>query len=92
MSSPNPFQSMIGISNSIKNILTPASFANPNSNEMTFGQSLFFFIILCLVIYVTMWIGSFVFNRSVIKIFPSVKKVSALDFFGLYIVLHLLLC
>ena len=92
MSSPNPFQSMIGISNSIQKMMTPSHFANQNPNEMSFGQSLFFFIILCLVIYVTMWIGSFVFNRSVIKIFPSVKKVSALDFFGLYIVLHLLLC
>ena len=92
MSSPNPFQSMIGISKTVQNMLSPASFVNQNPNEMTFGQSLVFFIILCLVIYITMWIGSFVFNRSVIKIFPSVKKVSALDFFGLYIVLHLLLC
>jgi len=92
MSSPNPFQSMIGVSNTIQKMVTPAHFANQNTNDMSFGQSLFFFIILCLVIYLTMWIGSFVFNRSVIKIFPSVKKVSALDFFGLYIVLHLLLC
>ena len=42
--------------------------------------------------YLIMLLGTFVFNTSVVKIFPSVKKVSILDFFGLYIVLHLLLC
>ena len=92
MSSPNPFQSMIGISNSIQKMMTPSHFANQNPNEITLGQSVYFFIVLGLVIYLTMWIGTFVFNTSVVKIFPSVKKVSILDFFGLYIVLHLLMC
>ena len=39
-----------------------------------------------------MYLGGLVFNMSVVKIFPSVKKVSTLDFFGLYIVLHMLFC
>jgi len=87
-----PFSSIVNISSSIQKMLSPSHFTNQNSNEITLGQSLLFFIVFCLVIYVTMWLGSFVFNTSVVKIFPSVKKVSILDFLGLYIVLHLLLC
>ena len=88
----SPFSSLVNISSSIQKALTPSHFSNQNPNEISIGQSLYFFIVLSLVVYLTMWAGSFVFNTSVVKIFPSVKKVSILDFFGLYIVLHLLLC
>ena len=83
---------LINISSSIQSILTNGSFTNQNPNEITLGQSLFFYTILILVIYLTMWLGSFVFNTSFVKIFPSVKKVSILDFLGLYILSHLLFC
>jgi hypothetical protein len=56
------------------------------------GQQILYFIILVLLIYITMWLGSMVFNLSIPNIFPTVKKVSTLDFFGLYIVIHLLFC
>jgi len=88
----SPFSSIVNISSSIQKALTPSHFANQNPNEMTLGQILYFYVVFALVLYLTMWIGSFVFNTSVVKIFPSVKKVSILDFFGLYIVLHLLMC
>jgi hypothetical protein len=88
----SPFSSIVNISSSIEKALTPSHFANQNPNEMSLGQTFFSFIILGLVVYLTMWLGSFVFNTSVVKIFPSVKKASILDFFGLYIVLHLLMC
>jgi hypothetical protein len=63
-----------------------------NYGEMNSGQGLLFFLILMLLIFLTMWLGAFVFNTSVVKIFPDVKKVSVLDFFGLYIVIHILFC
>jgi hypothetical protein len=88
----SPFSSIVNISSSIEKALTPSHFANQNPNEMSLGQTFFSFIILGLVVYLTMCLGSFVFNTSVVKIFPSVKKTSILDFFGLYIVLHLLMC
>ena len=56
------------------------------------GQQVLYIIILMLLILLTMWVGAYIFNQSVVNIFPSVKKVSVLDFFGLYIVLHLLFC
>ena len=71
---------------------TKAPFTNNNMNESYNNQGLLFYIILILLILLIMWIGSFVFNESVVKIFPSTKKVSTLDFFGLYIVTHLLFC
>ena len=65
---------------------------NSNINEMNSGQQLLFLFILFVLIYFTMFIGSLIFNVSIVKIFPSVKKVSTVDFFGLYIVLHMLFC
>ena len=88
----SPFSSIVNISSSIEKALIPSHFANQNPNEMTLGQTLISFFIFGLTVYLIMWLGSFVFNTSVVKIFPSVKKTSILDFFGLYIVLHLLLC
>jgi hypothetical protein len=61
-------------------------------DKMSTGQYILFLLILFFLLYLTMWIGAFVFNTSVVKIFPSTKKVTALDFFGLYIVIHLLFC
>jgi len=85
---------IFGLASTIqKSLIKPtSSFANQDSNEITTGDSFIFFLILILLLYLTMLIGAFVFNTSVVKIFPSVKKVSVLDFFGLYIVLHLLFC
>jgi len=71
---------------------TKASFTNNNMAESYANQGFLFYIILILLILLIMWIGSFVFNESVVKIFPSTKKVSTLEFFGLYIVIHLLFC
>jgi hypothetical protein len=84
--------SLVNVSSSIQNILTNGAFTNQNPHEITLGQSLFFYLILILVIYITMWFGSFIFNTSFIKIFPSVKKVSIIDFLGLYILSHILFC
>ena len=88
----SPFSSIVSVASSIQSTLIPAQFTNQNPNELSVGQSFIFFIVLTLVIYLTMWVGAFVFNTSIVKIFPSVKRVSILDFFGLYIVLHILLC
>jgi hypothetical protein len=66
---------------------------NTNSiDNMTTEQGFLFFIFLIILIYLTMWFGAFVFNTSIVKIFPSTKRVTTLDFFGLYIVIHLLFC
>jgi hypothetical protein len=76
-----------------KYISSTSNFSNNNGMEnMSPDQGLLFFIIFILLIYFTMYLGAFVFNASIVKIFPSVKKVNTLDFFGLYIVLHLLFC
>ena len=70
----------------------PAPFSNNGSGTGTAENGFLFFVILILLIFLTMWIGAFIFNTSVIKIFPSTKKVTVVEFFGLYIVTHLLFC
>ena len=77
----------------LTNSLTNTSaFSNQSIEEMNGGQQLLFIFVLFVLIYFTMYLGSMIFNMSVVKIFPSVKKVSTMDFFGLYVVLHLLFC
>ena len=86
------FDSIVNVTKTVQGVITPSKFMNQNTNEITTGQSVVFFFILMFTLYLTMLIGAFIFNTSFVKIFPSVKKVSVLDFFGLYIVLHLLFC
>jgi hypothetical protein len=71
---------------------TKSGFTTNKIQDMNSGQQLLFIFVLFILIYFTMYIGAMIFNISVVKIFPSVKTVSTMDFFGLYIVLHLLLC
>jgi hypothetical protein len=96
---PYPISSVISGANFIATTITNASICAPFTNQgsenlqdMSSGQYLIYFLILILLLYFIMFIGALVFNISIVKIFPSVKKVSTLDFFGLYIVIHLLFC
>ncbi len=74
-----------------------SAFTNKNTLEtsiknMTPGQYLLFIIILVLLIILVNYIGSILFNMSVVKIMPSVKPIDTLHFFVLNIVLHMLFC
>ena len=83
------------IATTITNATTKSPFTNQGSENlenMTTGQLILFFFILTLLLYFIMLIGAIIFNISVVKIFPSIKKVSTIDFLGLYIVTHLLFC
>ena len=86
--------SMTKSANMISNALTgmTSPFTNYEMQEMSPGQYILFIFILFMLIYFTMFIGSLIFNISVVKIFPSIKKIDTMDFFGLYIVLHMLFC
>ena len=83
------------IATTITNATIKAPFTNQGSENlenMSTGQLILFFFILTILLYIIMYLGAIIFNISVVKIFSSVKKVSTLDFFGLYIVTHLLFC
>ena len=68
-------------------------FTNQGSTQkMTPGQFVLFYIILLLLILVINYIGSVLFNMSVVKIMPSIKQIDTLHFFILNIVLHMLFC
>ena len=87
--------SIQSMTNTITNTLSGKSaFTNNNATleEMSFGQQLIYFIVLFAIIYFVMFIGSIIFNDSVVRIFPGVKKITTTDFLGLYIVLHMLFC
>lgn len=92
------FSMINSISQSVATVIASAGLKSPFSNrenqinEMNPGEQILFFIVFIFLIYFTMWLGAFIFNSSIVNIFPSVKKVSTLDFLGLYIVIHLLFC
>lgn len=56
-------------------------------------QILLSVIIFIILLTFIMCIGAYIFNNSVVKIMPSImKKISVVDFLGLYIVTHILFC
>jgi hypothetical protein len=76
-------------------------FANviSNNNDMTDitditnisnGQMITFIIVFMLSVWLLMFLGAWVFNTSIPKIIPVAKKITVLEFFGLYIVCHIL--
>ena len=68
-------------------------FTNRNDiQKMTPGQAILFFIILLLLMLLVNYIGSVLFNMSVVKIMPSIKPIDTLRFFILNIVIHMLFC
>jgi len=63
-----------------------------SDSNMDPGRRIMFFLLLLILIYFTMFIGTWVFNTSIPNIVPSIKKISISDFFGLYIISHMLFC
>ena len=64
---------------------------NEVSNVNVSGsQLLTFIIVFVLSIWLLMFLGARIFNTSIPHIFPSVRKITLLEFFGLYIVCHIL--
>jgi hypothetical protein len=80
------------ISNILAGSTSPFSNYDMNINQMNTDQLILFYFILFILIYFTMFIGSLLFNVTIVKMFPSIKKITTIDFFGLYIVLHMLFC
>lgn len=76
------------------------SFANINPNyntdlaiditNMSFSELLTFIIVFTLSVWLLMFLGAWVFNTSIPQIIPNIKKITVIQFFGLYIVCHIL--
>lgn len=58
--------------------------------NMTSGQLLTFILVFVLSVWLLMLIGAWIFNSSIPRIIPSVRKITVLEFFGLYLVCHIL--
>jgi hypothetical protein len=85
------FKGLANLASSI--VLSKSPFTNKDDiQDMTPVQYIIFFIILLLLLLVVNYIGSVLFNMSVVKIMPSVKPIDTLHFFVLNIVLHMLFC
>ena len=58
--------------------------------NITSGQLLTFIIVFMISVWLLMFIGAWVFNTSIPHIIPAVRKITVLEFFGLYLVCHIL--
>ena len=73
-------------------------YPNPNYNDdlalgiasMSGGQMFTFIIVFVLSVWLLMFLGAWVFNTSIPRIIPGIKKITMLEFFGLYIICHIL--
>lgn len=85
-----------GIYNSAKSVVSTLMGTGTSHfkdvSSMDAGQTLLFLVIFVILFVFIMWVGAYIFNHSLVKVFPSVKKISVGDFLGLYIVLHILFC
>ena len=78
--------------------LHPNPNPNPNYNDdvalgiasMSGGQMFTFIIVFVLSVWLLMFLGAWVFNTSIPRIIPGIKKITMLEFFGLYIICHIL--
>jgi hypothetical protein len=86
---------LLKTANMVTTATQKAPFTNQNKQDMQdmdFGQFVLFCLIFFLLLYLTMYLGALIFNVTIVKIIPSVKRVTTLDFFGLYVILHILFC
>jgi hypothetical protein len=67
-------------------------FEDLNQDKMTFSQWVIFVTTFLLLLFILMFLGTKVFNLTIPKIIPSIRKVTTSEFFGLYVILHILFC
>ena len=92
MSSSLSFDALYNSAASVVNTILGNKASFKDVSSMDAGQTLLFLVIFVILFVFIMWVGAFIFNHSLVKVFPSVKKISVGDFLGLYIVLHILFC
>lgn len=69
-----------------------SKFEDINQDKMTFGQWVIFVAVFLLLLFILMFLGTIIFNSTIPKIIPSIRKVKTSEFFGLYVILHILFC
>ncbi len=69
-----------------------SKFQNVSPDNMSITQWIIFFITFTVLLISVMFLGKIVFNMTIPKIIPSIRKVSTSEFFGLYVILHILFC
>ena len=79
------------VSTYISNLLSGKD-AFTDVKQMSGGEMFLALVIFIILLTFIMWLGAYIFNHSVVKVFPSVNKISVGNFLGLYIVLHILFC
>ena len=66
------------------------SSGNVNFSSMSTSQFIIYIVFFLLSIWISMFIGTWIYNSSIPKIIPSLGKISTMNFFGLYILTHIL--
>lgn len=77
-----------GVRQGFENV--PSITQMPDIASMSTGQVVTFVLVFLLSIWILMGLGAWVFNTTIPKIIPSIGKITVMQFFGLYIVTHIL--
>ena len=80
------------ISTFVSNGLAKSTFTTDATpiDQMTPAQVVLFIIVFLLALFIVMAIGTYFFNNVLVKVFSNARKVTVIEFLGLYITLQIL--
>jgi len=75
------FTDISGAMNSQKNV---------DLSTMSTGQLITFIVVFLLSVWILMFLGEWIYNTNIPKIVPNLGKISTMNFFGIYVLTHIL--
>jgi len=66
------------------------SFTDVGVKDLTTTQTIVFISVFLLTLFVVMYCCTCIYNTVVLKAIPSLKRLTTFEFFGLYIITHIL--
>jgi hypothetical protein len=67
-----------------------ASFKDVGTSDLSDSELALFFLTTIILLVIIMYCGCFIYNTVALKAIPSLHKLTTFQFFGLYILTHIL--
>jgi hypothetical protein len=84
---------LLNIAKKATTIISPvkkASFKDVGTDDLSSSELLLFLITTIILLFIIIYCGCIIYNDVALKAVPSLHKLSTFQFFGLYILTHIL--
>lgn len=84
---------ILSIAKKATSIVSPmkkASFKDVGTSDLSDYELVLFLLNIIILLVITVYIGCYIYNTVAVKAIPSLNKLNTLQFFGLYILTHML--